>query len=259
VIAEKRIGIIGRGALGKSLYAELKEFGYEVRFFPGTQLDQHYSEVGTCTIIFICVPDGAIAGVAEQLGTELDGQHEIEIAAHCSGSLNSSILSPLSRKGISCISSHPIQTFSKAALQTFRGCYVSLEGNSDAIEVVRRVFESIGAKTFMVNAEQKQAIHVAAVFASNFMVALESSAQNIMDLSGVDESASQIFEPLMRSTMENIKNLSLYNALSGPVKRGDLPTINHHEKWLQDNAPEYLTLYKELTSKLIDLTNGKNE
>jgi len=47
-----------------------------------------------------------------------------------------------------------------------------------------------------------------------------------------------------------VKNLSEVDhpqeALSGPVLRGHLPTLELHEEQLHQTAPEYLELYREL-------------
>jgi len=52
--------------------------------------------------------------------------------------------------------------------------------------------------------------------------------------------------PLIQGTVNNIENVGIPRALTGPIARGDLSTIIKHLDCLEQMAPELMKLYSWL-------------
>ena len=97
------------------------------------------------------------------------------------------------------------------------------------------------------------AVHLAAVVAANYQVALYTWAQQILDEAGLkDITASQLLGPLAFSVAQNFTERPLHAILSGPLQRGDLKTIQEHLNLLQKQSDTLsVELYKALGLKLL--------
>lgn len=198
-------------------------------------------------VIFICVPDDAIPMVAQQLsGTSIDWKNKSVI--HCSGNLSSDELFALGDKGARIASLHPLQTFQKGdQAERFEGVFVSLEGNGELCDELEIFINKIGSKPLRVKKEQKQILHIAAVFASNYVVAVLHEAEHLLKSNGIENSLRPL-EPLIRQTIENSLSGGPKESLSGPIARGDEESVRKHLNVLAKNS-ESLALYSALGQK----------
>jgi predicted short-subunit dehydrogenase-like oxidoreductase (DUF2520 family) len=75
----------------------------------------------------------------------------------------------------------------------------------------------------------KALYHAAAVFASNYAVALLAVAGRLMERAGVGEADAQAaLAGLARGAVENVAGHGPAAALTGPVARGDADTVERH-------------------------------
>ena len=61
---------------------------------------------------------------------------------------------------------------------------------------------------------------------------------------------------LIKNNIKNIKEKGLYEALTGPVERGDLEIVKKH---LEASTGENKAIYKLLSKKLLEIGKKKNE
>jgi len=203
---------------------------------------QEENELGE--LIFLSVPDDKIAPIAGRL-SHLSLNWGNRKVAHFSGSHSSDLLQPLSVKGASVASMHPLQTFTKGdAARRFENIWFTLEGDKKLFPVLERFIHKAGAKSKRMNPEQKKVMHLAAVFASNYLVSLMNAAEKITRENEI-ENGIEMLQPLIRQTLNNILNKGVEKSLSGPILRGDQSTIRSHLK-LMDNQPDLRQLYKHL-------------
>jgi predicted short-subunit dehydrogenase-like oxidoreductase (DUF2520 family) len=86
--------------------------------------------------------------------------------------------------------------------------------------------------------------HAAAVFASNYVAALLHEGVSIFQEAGASrEEAERALTALARGTLENVEELGLDAALTGPLVRGDADTVELH---LRSLDPAQAELYAEL-------------
>jgi predicted short-subunit dehydrogenase-like oxidoreductase (DUF2520 family) len=257
------ITIIGVGGLGKSLARALSAADIPLKsVFNRTadkaeklavELDVNISgsfpsdsdELGNLT--FITVSDSAINEVVEGL-TAIPGDFESKTIVHCSGNESASILKPLKLKGGIVASFHPLQTFTddSGSSADFEDIYFSIQGDEYAFPLLKEIAQKLGAHTLEVTESQKSHLHAAAVMASNYLNTLLNAAVEIASASDLaPEEAKKALLPLVTTTLQNIESQSFQEALSGPIKRGDVKTVEQHLSLIKDK-PELITLYRTL-------------
>jgi predicted short-subunit dehydrogenase-like oxidoreductase (DUF2520 family) len=105
--------------------------------------------------------------------------------------------------------------------------------------------------------EQRAAYHAAACIASNFLVALEESAVDLLGAAGIDE-PRELLAPLVLRTAANWSERGPAS-LTGPIARGDERTVERHLEALTTSAPELLPLYRTLAERTMALGERRPE
>ena len=238
------VTIIGTGAVGSALQDFFRSNGYPILSAVNRTSGLPAEEGLYGDVLFITTPDDAIAGVSEKLsGKEITWNHKTVV--HCSGSLSSDQLSALSVAGAATASMHPIQTFRKGdGASRFHGITVSVEGDAHAKELLKPLILKMRAKAIDVTPGQKQALHIGAVFASNYLVSLLRTVEKYLESEEMDDGIG-IMRPLIEQTLRNIFEKGASEALTGPVSRGDVQTVESHLSRLIF-YPEYQSLYRQL-------------
>ena len=72
--------------------------------------------------------------------------------------------------------------------------------------------------------------------------------------SGVpEEDALPMLMPLIRGTVENLERVGLPQALTGPIGRGDVSTVEHHLEALRRQMPDLLRVYSILGERAAEV------
>lgn len=196
----------------------------------------HYSDLKPADITIISVTDDAIAEVSNQL------PFENQLVVHTSGSVGLEALNVKNRKGVF----YPLQTFSKSKAIDFKSIPICLETeNLSDYVILETTAKSISDKVFKISSEQRQSLHVAAVFSCNFVNHLYQLGKEICDENQVP---FEILLPLIQETADKIKTLSPLEAQTGPAKRNDQKTIEKHLSFLDDENKK--TIYQLLTQSI---------
>lgn len=260
--------IIGLGKLGSALFRFLKEernINVNVvdktpfaeswqKFLPASRYFNRLSPeiMQRANGIFICVPDDQIPTVVHEL---LAFELKDKFVAHTSGLVLAKVLSPLAKQGALVGSLHPLQTFPERFLPPgiWRSITCTFQGDLRLLTLLRALFAGSKMNFIQVSGEQKMAVHLAAVVAANYQVALYAWAQQILAEAGLkDLTASQLLGPLAFSVAQNFNEKPLHAILSGPLQRGDLMTIREHLKLLEKQGDALsVALYKALGLKLL--------
>lgn len=192
-------------------------------------------------IVFICVPDDAIATVAAQL--KLPHQ---TIVVHTAGNRTIADLAAISvaAKGVF----YPLQTFSKNKKMDFTTVPICIEANNAATEkILQDLAFSICDNVAFVNANDRKLLHLSAVFACNFTNHLWVIAQQLLQKEGLDFS---ILHPLIKETMEKALQNSPENVQTGPAIRGDNGVIQNHLTMLNSHKA-WKDIYKKITDDIV--------
>lgn len=181
-------------------------------------------------IIILAVPDNALPEVAydlAQMGPAPGGC----VALHMSGALSTDVLGPLHSAGYAIGSIHPLMAVADpwlAGERLLRAAF-ALGGEPAAIAAGRRIVSALGGLPLVIASAMRPLYHAAAVLASNYLVALTAAAARVLGEAGVTaDDALPALLPLLRGTLDNIEQLGMPAALTGPIARGDSDTVRLH-------------------------------
>lgn len=202
------------------------------------------------------VPDDLIAPVAQHVAGTLSNSPRL--AVHFSGVKAASELQPIFPVS-ACLSLHPVQTFGNPVSLVLSDVLFTVQGNGVESEAFQQFCKAVGIaeqQYFIIDEELKSALHLAAVFVSNFMYANVLGAKKVLDERGGGYLFEALLKPLAEKTLANVFAGSPLSKLTGPAKRGDQQTIQIHVDLLKkdDTLKE---LYLSSTHQLLDLLRKK--
>jgi len=208
------------------------------------------------TIVLVCVPDRAVRAVARELSRHpLQGK----VVLHTSGSLDLRPLDAASRSGAATGSLHPLTTFPMppAPPPDLRGVAFAVDGDPKAVRLARRLARAVGGDPVTVPAGRRAAYHLAASLSANALVALLDAAFEVArrELGWSDRRVRQAFVPLARAAIDNVGRSGSRRALTGPVARGDRPTIEKHLKVLAHGSRRTRDLYLLLARRALEMAS----
>jgi predicted short-subunit dehydrogenase-like oxidoreductase (DUF2520 family) len=265
------VGIIGAGAVGTALGAALHRAGWPVvavasrdearreRFrslVPGVRaFAEATALLDDAELIILTVPDDAV----EQLAGELrlyGGQALI----HTSGVLGAEVLEPARAAGTQVGSFHPLVAFAdtERAIAALRGATVAVEGDDQLAALLADMADALGATAVRLVPGSKAAYHAAAVLAAGGFVALLDAIAELGRAAGLDEEGSlAVYGGLIEQTLGNARALGIRAALTGPMTRGDVGTLERHLEALARLAPDALPLYRAAAEREIALAEAR--
>lgn len=229
----------------------------------GTACDS-IAEMSPAQVWMIATPDSEVASSAERISRSLSIRPR-DVVFHCSGALASDAIAVLRAQGASIGSLHPVRSFAEQelAIGDFTGTYCALEGDSAAVELLKRICLAVGARIFTIEPQAKVLCHAGHVFASNYLVAVLDVAQRLYRAAGLpDDVVSGLIEPLARSAVENACALGSEQALTGPIIRGDYSVLKEHVRALEAISTEHALLYRQLGKAALEIARqrgGVNE
>lgn len=200
------------------------------------------TKIPPADLYIMTVSDGAVELLSNQL------PFENQLVVHTSGSVPMGALNNKNRRGVF----YPLQTISKNSNLSFRDVPICIEANDKQDRaLLNDVAQSLGSPTYFISSEQRQTLHLAAVFVNNFANQLFRIGHELSDEKSLD---FDILKPLILETAKKVMHLSPYMAQTGPAKRRDSKTIKKHLTLLE-NHPNFQDIYKVLTQS-IQQTHG---
>jgi predicted short-subunit dehydrogenase-like oxidoreductase (DUF2520 family) len=263
------ITLVGAGSLAQVLIRLLPAAGYKIDEIVIRPKSEHKTigaklarEVGArlttpkeanwrAGIVWLAVNDGAISAVAKSLAPLADWKSKI--ALHSSGALSSDELAPLKRGGANVASAHPMMTFVPGRMPGMSGVAWTLEGDKKATSTVREIVRKLGGLSIAIDRRQKALYHAFGAFLSPLLIVHLETASQLARASRIRRrELAAVMRPIVQQTLLNFfENLSEKGgsgkAFSGPLKRGDVETINRHLGALKGNRAA-LELYVALVS-----------
>jgi len=222
-------------------------------------LDHHLDpqRLSDAAVVIIAVRDDHISELTTTL-SKLKINWKNKLVLHCSGTLSSRVLMPLQEKGAGTASFHPIYSFALDPRENrlLNEVWFNIEGESNVLNRIEEIFTFIKEKFIRINADQKQALHLACVFYSNFYIVLAKMSHDLVKEFPISEKeVFRIFRPLLQSSIEQVLQHGPSAALTGPITRADQKTISAHLDYLRDHHPDLLPVYVTFSQELISISN----
>lgn len=256
------ISFIGSGNVATHLAVALKAAGHRLEYIwsrnpahgqklaeqiPGCKAttDLNFYNVPS-EIFLLSVPDDQIEIISNNIKIRSSA-----IILHTAGSVSIDALSgkfSTEQTGVF----YPLQTFKKEQKLDLREVPILIESYADSVDtILNSLAGSISNSVMYMNSEDRKLIHLAAVFASNFINHILYSSQRILTSADGDLS---LLQPLVEQTIRNVFQLGTDESLTGPAKRNDENTIASHIELLS-KYPEIRDLYALITDQILSRSN----
>lgn len=270
------IGVIGPGRAGSALGRSLHAAGYSIAAIGGRNPDNIRTladELGAracqtpATVIdiadltIVAVPDDVIAPLAADMADALCSAAG-KAAVHLSGAQDRSPLKPLAaRASLRTGVFHPLQTFRRGreAAANVGGTYFGIEADPPLSNQLTQMATDVGGFAFDLAKVDHALYHAAAVFAANYPTMLLAEAIGLAVAAGLPpDTARHGMTALLAGAVNNLRDLSPADAITGPAARGDEGTIRKHLEALSRD-PELQRLYRLLADRTKRLAQGNKE
>ncbi len=192
-----------------------------------------------CDIYIFCVSDDALVSLYKSVRINRNA-----LLLHTSGSLPMNVFKPFSiRYGVL----DPLQTFTKKRDLDFKEIPLCIEASaSEVLSEVRELAGLLSARVEDISSEKRKILHMAAVFANNFVNHMYGIAGTILEKEGLDFA---LLRPLIFETAHKVMLLSPANAQTGPARRGDESILAMHKALLKGDR-KLLNLYSLMSESI---------
>jgi predicted short-subunit dehydrogenase-like oxidoreductase (DUF2520 family) len=168
-------------------------------------------------LYLFCITDDALPAILEQF------PHKGVFAAHTSGSIPIDVLK---NAGLIPGVFYPLQTFTKEAEIDFTNVPVCIEALSPLhLQLLRELAGKITSHVQVLSSGERETLHLAAVFASNFTNHMLAAAHEILQKENIPFG---IMEPLVKETIRKALENNPIDVQTGPAVRNNRVIMNKH-------------------------------
>lgn len=209
-------------------------------------------DIAPSDYVIIAVSDDAVAEVSSRVADRCasDSRWRDTVVAHTSGTVPLSALDArLARRGVF----YPLLSFTGRD-DSFVAAPLLIEGSDDTTSgMLSALAASLGSRYAVMGSEERGRVHLAAVFANNFAVRMQSLAFELCSSYGIDY---ELLRPLVAasSRMTATAGVDPHDCQTGPAARGDISTIERHRAMLAGDA--HLSAVYDLVTESI-MKTGK--
>ena len=236
--------LIGFGNVGQHLFKALKKKKVKVLqvYSPsqkavkkkGTPFIHEVSEIMEADLYIIAIKDDAIPSFTASL------PFNNRLVVHTSGTSGIQSIASNQRRGVF----YPLQTFSKKAKVPWKNIPICIEAEQEKdLKLLQKLGALLSEKVVEISSEERQKLHLAAVWVNNFSNHLFHLAEIYLKENSLD---FNLLKPLMKETVKKLDDFSPAEAQTGPAKRHDVKTIETQIGLLHDlKQKEIYTLLSE--------------
>jgi predicted short-subunit dehydrogenase-like oxidoreductase (DUF2520 family) len=254
--SKRTLALVGPGRAGSTIALALNAHGWRVTGVAGRAPDAAstlataacldapptlVSHIGRgAHLVVVATPDAAIEPAIAAASESFEPN---ALVVHLAGSRGLDVFAGMQRDrpDVRVGALHPLQSFpsTSAGLERLPGSYAAVAGDDE----VGQIAELLELRPFRVEDGRRAQYHAAAVVASNHVVALLGQVERMARAADVPFDA---FAPLVLASVENAFRMRPHRALTGPVARGDLATVQAHIETLDPGERDaYRALARE--------------
>jgi len=210
----------------------------KVKSTPTDQLQQLHTDAD---LYIIAVPDDYIDVVAEQLCEFLP---TFATVVHTSGATSLHVLSAyFGNTGVIW----PLQSLSLTKKVDFQEVPLCITSNTPTLrQQLLSLCHTLSRKVQVINEDQKQILHLAAVFANNFSNHMYTIAHDLCSEHRID---FDLLKPLINETAAKISTEEPSHMQTGPAVRNDEKSIATHLQLLSDKK-SVQRLYQKISENI---------
>lgn len=267
-----RIGIVGVGRAGGALGRALHAAGYQIASVWSRSADRarvfaEATQAAAVTtpaevarhaqLIIVAVPDALIGPMATELMASAATE---QMAVHLSGANDARALAPLAESGWIVGAFHPLQTFADEYSFVLPNTAFAIDAPEPLCAELASMATALGGVPLHLAPGDRAIYHAAATMTANYTVTLLHAASALLAQCGLTPKQSlAALLPLLRGTVDNLARVGLPDALTGPIVRGDVATIERHVAALAQRAPDTLPIYRALGTATVALAEQQTE
>ncbi|TRX66100.1 Rossmann-like and DUF2520 domain-containing protein [Carboxylicivirga sp. M1479] len=186
----------------------------------------------------ISINDDALVSLIEQF------PHVNGVVVHTAGSVSINVLQRFENYGVF----YPFQTFSKETPVEFKKVPLLIEANSNEnTAILLNLAKSLSNNVQEASSKQRGDLHIAAVFACNFVNHMYRVAEETLQESGL---SFDLLHPLITETANKVLNASPGMTQTGPASRNDRTIIEKHLNSLESKQ-ELRDIYQMLSECIV--------
>ncbi|CAN5412958.1 hypothetical protein BH09ACT10_BH09ACT10_08980 [soil metagenome] len=240
-------GVVGAGRVGAVIAAKLRAAGHDLTavsgasdasairihaLLPGVDVVSPLEVALRSDVVILAVPDDSLILVVEEIAAA-GGFRAGQYVAHTSGRHGLDALAAATRLGARPIALHPAMTFTGTDIDLDRACVFGLTARAADRAFAEALVAELGGTAMWIPEAQRVLYHAALTHGANHLVTLVSQSMDLLRLSGAEDPAA-VLRPLLTAALDN--TLSFGDAaLTGPVVRGDVTTVQAHVDALAAN------------------------
>jgi predicted short-subunit dehydrogenase-like oxidoreductase (DUF2520 family) len=216
--------IVGRGRVGGGLARALEAVDSVAVDLVGRRIPA--ARVECADVVVLAVSDEDIEAAAAVVAKSIKAR---AVVLHCAGARGLEALSACEARGCAVGVMHPLVSFpSKRAAPSLAGTTFTVHGKPRAVAAARAIAKSCGARAVSARTGDP-AYHAAAALVANGAVGLAYAAVGVLEGLGFGRrDAERAVGGLLRTVADNVQQLGVPRALTGPVARGEPDTIARH-------------------------------
>lgn len=269
---DPKLGIIGAGRVGTALATLWYEAGLKVVAVSSLHMESAETlaaalegaravptdEIAAlCDVVVICVPDDVISMLAMNLARQ---DWAGRLVVHVSGATAVAALEPLRLQGAMIGGMHPALAFAsvEAARREIPEAAFALEAAEPyALNMLEDLVGVLRGRVILLQAETRPIYHAALAILSNYTVTLYAVAERLLnEVQAESNTARELLLSLLRSTVVNIEQAGIPDALTGPLVRGDVQTIRAHIQALAFDS-DLQELYRNLGRHTLPMVQAR--
>ena len=241
-----RVGLIGAGRAGTVVARALERVGHHclavnavseasrsraATLLPSTAVVDAVEVCRRSDLVIVAVPDDAIREVVAGLAAvgAIEPRH---LVLHLSGRHGTDVLAAAADAGALTMAVHPAMTLHGRPEDVPRlvECPFAITGDDDAVAIATALVLEMGGQPVVIAAADRVLYHAALAHASNHLVTLVAQAMEVLSLTGVDQPGDYL-RALVTATVDRVL-ADGDAALTGPIARGDVATVQAHVRAL---------------------------
>ncbi|MCF0195512.1 MAG: DUF2520 domain-containing protein [Bacteroidaceae bacterium] len=227
-----KITVVGKGRVGGQLATALAEAGHSVNAVSGHRFMDGEETLTDSELTIVSVADMVLEDVVREvvrIRREMGCETTMTVA-HTAGSIAIGVFGATGNYGIF----YPMQTFSKERKVEFAHLPIFIEADGEATkERLWAVAQTLTDHVSYLTSEQRKKLHIAAVFACNFVNHCLAIADDLLHEIGTDYHAVL---PLVEETISKLHTMTPREAQTGPARRGDTNVMAEHVQMIEDEA-----------------------